>query len=160
MPSISVASVVDAPIQRVFDLARSMKLHTDSMDEFRESVHSATASDLIDRGESVTFRARHFGIWWKLTSRIITFEPPTYFQDSMIDGPFKRFDHDHCFATNGGQTQMTDIFDYELPLGVLGDIVDRLVVSGHMRRLLSRRQHTLKHVAESDEWRKYLPGSE
>jgi ligand-binding SRPBCC domain-containing protein len=56
---------------------------------------------------------------------------------------FKRFDHDHSFAQNDDGTQMTDVFDYTSPLGILGRMADQLFLARYMKRLLEERNATI-----------------
>ena len=51
---------------------------------------------------------------------------------------------------------MCDVFDFDSPLGILGDIADRLFLAAYMRRLLDTRNALIKTVAETDRWRDYL----
>ena len=44
-----------------------------------------------------------------------------------------------------------------MPLGPLGWLVGRLIMVPHIRGLLRRRFRLLKRIAETDEWRSYLP---
>ena len=46
------------------------------------------------QGETVTWRAKHFGITWALTSRIVVADAPTLFVDEQVRGPFR------CSATS------------------------------------------------------------
>jgi len=86
------------------------------------------------------------------------FEPPTHFRDSQVRGAFRRFDHDHYFAPDGsGGTVMRDVFAFDAPLGWLGWPVARLILVPYTRQFLDRRNQVVKRVAESDEWRRYLP---
>ena len=159
MPRIELATVIAAPIERVFDLARSIDLHSDSMAHTGERAVGGVTSGLIGLGEMVTWRARHFGVWQGLTSRITLYERPTLFGDAMVSGAFRRFDHEHRFETQpDGSTLMRDVFDYTSPLGVLGHVADVLFLAHYMRSLLERRNAMLKETAESpDRWRRYLP---
>ena len=75
----------------------------------------------------------------------------------MVKGVFKRFDHDHYFEQNGEETIIKDVFDYNSPLGILGNIADALFVEAHLREMLEERNKLIKRVAESDDWRKFLP---
>ena len=52
---------------------------------------------------------------------------------------------------------MRDRFEYWAPLGLLGRFAERLFLTRYMRRFLEERNAILKRVAESEEWRKYLP---
>ena len=51
---------------------------------------------------------------------------------------------------------MRDVFDYDSPLGFLGQIADFLFLESYMKNLLSERNQTIKQTAESEEWRKFL----
>ncbi len=74
----------------------------------------------------------------------------------MVRGPFKRFDHDHFFENRGEGTLMRDVFDFNSPFGILGKLVDALMLKRHMERLLGERCEILKRVAETDEWKRFL----
>ena len=156
MPVLELQTTVNAPIERVFDLARSIDLHTVSMAGQRERAIAGITSGLIGLDESVTWQARQFGIPVRLSSRITGFERPRYFRDDMVSGPFTRLAHHHYFESRGAATLMRDVFDYQSPLGPLGNLADRLFLAAHLTRLLASRNAVVKAVAESAEWSKYL----
>jgi ligand-binding SRPBCC domain-containing protein len=153
---IDITTRIQSPIQRVFDLSRSVDLHTASTAHTHERAVAGVTAGLMGLGQKVTWRARHFGIWQNLTSCITAFEPPAYFRDSLVRGAFSRFDHDHFFSQEGDITLMRDVFDYDSPLGVLGRIADRLFLKRYMKQLLISRNAVIKMAAETDEWRRYL----
>ncbi len=156
MPIIKIEMKIDAPIERVFDLARCIDLHTESLSKTKEKAVAGITKGLIAKDETVTWEAIHFGIKQKLTSKITIFEPPRHFRDSMVKGAFKRFDHDHFFETKDSQTIMKDIFDYDSPLGFIGNIADAVFLENYMKKLLESRNMLIKAVAESDDWKKYI----
>lgn len=51
--------------------------------------------------------------------------------------------------TAGDWTQLRDVFDFTSPLGVLGRVMDHLILVRYMTRLLEERNATLKALAES-----------
>jgi ligand-binding SRPBCC domain-containing protein len=115
---------------------------------------------LIELGDEVTWRARHFGIPWRMTSRITAMERPGFFQDRMVRGPFAVFEHDHFFEADGGGTRMRDELRFEAPLGPIGRVVSARAILPHLTRFLVERNAILKRVAESEtEWRAYLETS-
>ena len=158
MPVIEIELTIDAPIERVFDLARCIDLHETTMSKHREKAVGGTMKGLINLNETVTWEATHFGVKQNLTSKITAFECPRHFRDSMVKGAFKRFDHDHFFEQTGEQTLMRDVFDYESPLGILGGIADALFLEKYMREMLTERNRLIKKIAETDDWRKFLKG--
>ncbi len=109
MPIIKIETTVNAPIQRVFDLARCIDLHEQTMSKHNEKAIAGVTKGLINSGETVTWEATHFGIKQKLTSKITSFDRPHYFRDSLVAGAFAHFDHDHFFEAKDSQTIMRDV---------------------------------------------------
>lgn len=148
MPVIYLETFIDAPIEKCFDLARSIDLHMESTKHTGETAIAGKTSGIIELNETVTWRAKHFGIWQTLTSKIIEMERPQYFVDEMVQGAFKAFRHEHRFESVADRTKMIDIFDYTSPLGLLGKLADRLFLKSYMRRLLIKRNEVIKRHAE------------
>jgi len=105
-------------------------------------------SGLITLGETVTWRAKHFGIFQELTAKITAFDQPNSFTDEMVTGAFKSFKHVHLFEPTGAGTNMIDVFSYVSPLGLLGRFADTLFLRGYMERLLVKRNLVIKVQAE------------
>lgn len=156
MPTIKIQTIIKANKHIVFDLSRSIDLHKISTQQTNEEAIAGVTSGLIGMNQSVTWRAKHFGIYQNLTSKITAFEPPNYFVDEMEKGIFKRFKHEHIFKEDQGQTLMIDVFDYESPLGILGQIADKLFLKKYMQNLLEKRNETIKEFAESGRWQEVL----
>jgi ligand-binding SRPBCC domain-containing protein len=160
MPKIVLYTTIQAPMERVFDLSRSIDLHEQSMQHTNERAIAGRTEGLVKEGETVTWEAKHFGITQHLTSHITEVQPHHFFADEMVSGAFKRFRHEHHFSSPGaGSTVMKDIFDYDSPLGILGKLADSLFLERYMTRLLERRNTVLKQTAEDGTW-KELPGME
>ncbi len=151
---------IHAPIERCFDLARSVEVHLLGNIHFGESAVATggRTRGLIGEGESVTWRARHFWFWHELTSRITRFERPNYFRDVMTRGIFRSMAHDHDFRRlPGGETEMRDAFAFAAPLPLVGRAAEIAFLGRYMRRLLRERNAVIRRVAETEEWRNYLP---
>jgi ligand-binding SRPBCC domain-containing protein len=159
MVTLREVTVIRAPSDRCFDLARSVEVH------LAGNVHSGEAavasagvtSGLIGMGQRVTWRAKHFGVWHRLTSEITAIDRPAYFQDTMIRGPFRYMKHDHAFRSLSlTETEMTDVFSFAAPLPVVGRLVEIALLRRYMQALLRERNAVLKQIAESSEWEGYL----
>lgn len=155
MPVLELTTEIHAPAARCFDLARSVELHAQSTAQTGERAVAGVTRGLLGPDDQVTWRARHFGVWQQLTSRITAFDRPHHFRDTMVCGAFTRFDHDHFFSEHAGVTTMRDVFDYTSPLGPLGRLAD-ILLAPYMRRFLAARAAELRRVAESDEWRAFV----
>ncbi len=157
MPIIELTTIIHAPIERCFDLSRNLDLHMTSTSQTGEKAVAGITHGLINYGEEVTWKAKHFGVWQHLTSRITAYDRPRHFRDSMVRGAFKRIDHDHFFESQGEATKMIDVFDFNAPLGFLGTIAESLFLTNYLKRFLEERNVCIKNAAESDEWKYFLP---
>ena len=89
MNRIELKTKVNAPIQRCFDLSTSIDLHKISASKTKEKAIAGITEGLIKRNEKVTWKAKRFGLWHKMTMQIAEFEKPIHFTDEMIKGSFK-----------------------------------------------------------------------
>ncbi len=64
--------------------------------------------------------------------------------------------HEHRFEEKNGETEMSDRFEFQAPLGILGRIAETLFLSNYMKSFLKKRNEELKEMAESDLWRNYI----
>lgn len=149
MPTIQLRTFINADQQTCFDTSRSIDVHANSMANSNERAIAGRTTGLIRLHETVTWRARHFGVWWTLTSRITQMDAPNSFTDEIVRGPFARMHHKHIFIAEGKGTLMVDEFNYASPLGILGKIADWLFVESYMRNLLSGRNQFIKRYAET-----------
>ncbi len=157
MPLIQLETKIEAPLERVFDLARSIDAHMASTGGTQEKAVAGRTSGLIELGETVTWEARHFGVRQQLTVRITAFDRPHFFADEMISGAFATMRHAHRFLPDNSGTLMRDEFHFSAPLGYLGWIAERLFLTRYMTRFLRVRGQVLKELAESEDWKRYLP---
>ena len=163
MVTLDEETVVRAPIGRCFDLARSVEVHLEGNVHSGESAvaTAGVTAGLLGQGQRVTWRARHFGVWHRLTTEITAMDRPVYFQDAMVQGPFRSMRHDHYFRElPDGSTGMRDVFCFEAPLPILGRLAEIAVLRRYMQGLLRERNAVLRRIAESAEWPKYLCGPE
>lgn len=150
MTTIKLRTVIDAPIERCFDLARNIDLHQLTTEQTSERAIAGKTSGLIEKGDFVTWEAIHFGLKQRLTVTILEMDYPHYFSDKMVKGAFKEMNHKHFFEYQQGKTVMSDEFTYKTPFGVLGVVFDRLVLKAYMKKFLLKRNRVLKKVAESN----------
>ncbi|MEZ7514374.1 SRPBCC family protein [Flavobacterium frigidarium] len=148
MTTITLITVIKAPIQLVFDHARNIDTHQDSAAKSNEIAIAGTTSGLINKGETVTWRGKHFGIFLQHQSVISQMKQPTYFIDEQLKGHFKNFKHQHFFEEKDSQTIMKDLMQYETPYGIFGQIFDKLALKKHLTQFLIERNSHLKLVSE------------
>jgi hypothetical protein len=153
-------TIIDAPIQRCFDLARSVEVH------LLNNIHGgeqALAIDGVTSGlpvlsQRVTWRSKHFGLWHNVTTEYTAMQPPTNFQTIMVKGIFRTMQADHYFRTlPSGATEMKDDFRVAAHLPILGPLAEILFLRRYMLMLLRERNTVIKQLAESNDWQHFLP---
>ncbi|ACQ82318.1 conserved hypothetical protein [Beutenbergia cavernae DSM 12333] len=150
MPSFRIETPIAAPISACFDAARSVDAHLASMSRSGERAVAGVTSGLLTFGDAVTWEARHLGIRFRMTATITILEAPHRFVDEQVAGPFDAWWHEHTFAERpGGVTLMTDDVRFRSPLGPLGAVVDRLVLTRYLHRLIDARAQWLRSTLEA-----------
>lgn len=150
MTTIQLITKINAPIQVVFDHARNIDTHQQSASKSSEIAIAGTTTGLINKGETVTWRGKHFGFFLQHQSIISQMELYSYFVDEQLKGHFKSFKHQHFFEEIDGLTSMKDVMQYETPFGIFGHLFDVLFLKRHLTNFLIERNAYLKLVSESD----------
>ena len=160
MQRVLMETRIAAPPERCFLLSLSIDLHLQSTGPSKERVIAGVDHGLIGPGENVTFRAKHFGVWLQHATVISAYHRPHYFQDCMVRGMFRSFEHDHYFEEQPYGTRMLDDLRFIAPLGLLGMVAEVLVLKTYFRRFLQTRNQVIKETAEAADsrWRPYLEG--
>jgi ligand-binding SRPBCC domain-containing protein len=150
MPTVHLTTIIHAPIEKVFDAARSIDLHINSMQHTSEKAIAGRISGLIEEGETVTWQAKHLFATRIFTSKITALKFPLYFVDEMIEGDFKMLKHQHHFKSINEGTEMKDEFYYESPFGMIGKIFNSIFLTSYMKNLLVKRNNVLKIFIENE----------
>jgi ligand-binding SRPBCC domain-containing protein len=138
-----IETELDASPERAFALSLDIGAHERSMAATGEQAVAGTTTGTIGLGESVTWRARHLGVVWQMTSQVTALEAPHRFVDEQIRGPFARFRHEHRFEPSAHGTRMVDTVEFRAPFGPLGRIAEVLVLRRHLVRLITERNRSL-----------------
>lgn len=108
-----------------------------------ERIVGGVSSGGMKLGDTVTWRARHFGFRFTMTSQITDLVAPRRFVDEQVSGPFAHWWHEHVFEDRDDATLMTDTVEFASPAGPIGRLVDTLVLTKYMTRLLTQRNRWL-----------------
>ncbi|PZE85311.1 SRPBCC family protein [Curtobacterium sp. MCBD17_032] len=137
--------VTDLPVppERAFALSLDIGAHLRSMAASGERAVAGRTSGVIRLGETVTWRARHLGVVWRMTNQVTVLEVPHTFVDEQVRGPFTRFRHEHRFERTPDGTRMVDEITFRAPFGPLGTIVEGLVLRRYLRELIVERNRSL-----------------
>ena len=156
MPSIHLTTFIAAPVERVFDLSRSVNLHKISTAQTHEKIVDGKMHGLISEGETVTWQAKHLFKERKFTSKITAMLRPVNFTDEMIKGDFKNFHHEHHFKPTDNGTIMIDVLAFESPYGILGKLLNKFYLKNYLEQLLLKRNEVIKEYAEGLKWKAIL----
>lgn len=143
--SFTLVTRTSADIEHLFDMSLDIDAHQASMAASAERAVAGVTTGRIGLGETVTWRARHFGVWFTMTSQISALDRPSGFVDEQVRGPFRAFHHRHEFRRDEGETVMTDIITLASP--VFGILAERLVLVPYLRRLIRQRNEHLVAAA-------------
>ena len=147
--SFECRTSISASIESVFDLSLNIDAHLESMMGSKERAIAGVTSGAIGLGEQVTWRARHFGIPFTMTTKIVELVRPSFFVDEQVRGPFRSFRHEHRYQTDANTTLVIDRIEFTAPLGPLGTIAERLVLAAYLPKLIAERNAYLKATAEA-----------
>lgn len=156
MPTIHLTTFIAAPAELVFDLTRHIGLHKESMASYREDAVAGTRFGLLEKNETVTWKARHFFRERILRVKITEMKKPEMFIDEQTAGDFKMMKHEHYFKNCENGTIVIDLFHYESPYGLLGRWFNNLWLTKYLRRLIEHRNQLIKEYAESGKWKPLL----
>lgn len=157
MVRLCTETIVLAPPERCFDLARSVDLHAATASVIHGKAVAGRTAGLSSLGDRTTWSARFFGLRFSLTTQITEFDRPQGFSDVLCASLFTHFGHVYTFQPmSAGRTLMTDDFSFQSPFGILGATLDAIILRRRMRTVMNFRARCIKRVAESEEWRTYL----
>lgn len=156
MPLILLETFINASPQVVYDLSRSVDLHKASMTHHKEVIIDGIRNGLMQKGDTVTWKAFHLGKKRTLKVKLTEAEPPGFFADEMTEGDFKKMRHEHAFTPVETGTLMTDRFLFESPFGRIGQFANFFFLKNYMTRLLKERNSVIKKIAESNQAKQYL----
>ena len=148
MFSLRHGLLIQAPIERCFALSTHL-----AVVERELGMHpvEGRTGGLVTAGDTVRWEGLHLGFANYHTSLIVpeTWDPPHFFQDRMIAGRFRSFEHDHRFIETANGTFLDDCIRFTMPLGWAGELVGRAILVPHILGLMRRRFALLKQLAET-----------
>lgn len=156
MPTIHLTTFIAAPAEIVFDLSRHIGLHKESMACYKEEAVAGTRFGLIEKEETVTWKAKHLFKNRLLRVKISEMQKPFLFTDEQVEGDFKLMKHERHFKPCDNGTILIDLFYFEAPYGIFGRWFNSLYLTNYLKKLLEQRNAAIKDVAEGGKWKKLL----
>ncbi len=102
----------------------------------------------LERGAVLKY-AMHVGpLRFDWIGKIVEYEAPSQFVDVQSEGPFQKYRHTHVFVPEDARTRMTDIVEYELPLGPLAELANRIHFQSRLEEVLEHGQQITRNLLE------------
>jgi ligand-binding SRPBCC domain-containing protein len=87
----------------------------------------------------------------RLVAEHIACEPGRMFQDTLREGPLKKWVHTHTMEPDGaGGSWLIDHIEYELPLGALGNLGVGWLVKRRMEKMFAYRHEVTRKTCEAE----------
>lgn len=104
-------------------------------------------SESIKEGMLIDYKISPlFNIPMSWRTRITYVDHENAFTDFQEKGPYKFWEHHHMFIKNSDGVLMIDTLHYELPFGMFGDLVHKLLVKKKIEDLFSYRYNVLERM--------------
>jgi ligand-binding SRPBCC domain-containing protein len=89
------------------------------------------------------------GLKLNWVTEITKVKDKAYFIDEQRFGPYSFWHHKHFFEATTNGVKMTDVVHYALPLGILGRIMNALIVKNKLREIFDYRQLKVNQLFNS-----------
>jgi ligand-binding SRPBCC domain-containing protein len=102
----------------------------------------------VRAGSRVIFRLSvgPIGVTWD--GAIAEYVEQKYFRDVQSKGPFGAWSHTHSFTAEADGTRVSDRVEYEPPLGLIGKLIDPLLVRPSLAYLFNYRAKKTREILE------------
>jgi ligand-binding SRPBCC domain-containing protein len=97
-------------------------------------------------GALIDYNIRWLGLPMKWRTRITGYQPPLFFVDEQVRGPYKLWRHRHDFDEVDGVSTISDRVEYELPMGVIGRAAHSVIVGRQLMGIFAYRQRAIARV--------------
>lgn len=98
------------------------------------------------KGQIITYKIGLLpGINANWITEITHLEDKKFFVDEQRFGPYAMWHHEHHFQEiEGGKVKMTDIVNYKLPVGFLGDLFGGAIIKNKVQSIFESRYQILE----------------
>ena len=133
----------DLPLEQVFSFfSDAMELERITPEFLQFKVLTPGPID-IQQGTLIDYRLKLHGIPIKWRTEICVWEAPFRFVDQQLNGPYKRWYHEHTFEEIDGKTKVCDNVHY-IPRG--GSLIHKFLVKPDLEKIFRFRQDRLREI--------------
>jgi len=111
--------------------------------EMNFEIKSELSSEIYP-GQIIIYRIKLLpGLKLKWVTEITHVKKENYFVDEQRFGPYKFWHHQHMFNEVSGGMEIKDIVHYSIPLGLLGSVMNKLIIRKKLEYIFQFRKKYL-----------------
>jgi ligand-binding SRPBCC domain-containing protein len=113
-------------------------------------------SRVIERAPSLRVGSRAIvdarimpGIFFRWVSEHTAYEPPRFFEDQQVRGPFRSWRHRHIIEPHPDGAVLIDDIEYTPPFGFVGRMFAGVIIELRLRRVFAFRHRVTREYCEN-----------
>jgi ribosome-associated toxin RatA of RatAB toxin-antitoxin module len=153
MPIIHLTTFIAAPAERVFNLSRHVGLQQQSMAAYNEEAVAGTTTGVLEKEDTVTWKARHVFKTRVLKIKVTQLEKHSLYTYEQVEGDLKWMRNEYYFKPCDNGTILINIFSFETKYGMIGRLINTIYLTNYIKHLLEQQNAVIKQTAETDKWK-------
>jgi ligand-binding SRPBCC domain-containing protein len=150
MAHLQISQLISAPRLEVFDFLTDPN-NLPLLLRPAVNVQVVSPDVALKRGNEVHFMMSRFGLSQSIRFRIEDILRGSRLSYRQSEGVFASWNHTIKFDEHGESgTLVTDLVDYQVPMGLIGHLADDLILKRDMTRLLAQRLVRANHYLGND----------
>ncbi len=140
--------LIKTDIENLWDFMSSPKnLDRITPKEMKFNIKSKNKDQKMYEGMIITYTVTPLlNIPLNWVTEITHIKKNKYFVDEQRLGPYKMWHHEHIFEEKEDGILMTDIITYAPPMGVLGDIANKLFINKKVHNIFNYRKKIIDQI--------------
>lgn len=141
------SQIIPADIHTVWDFISSPKNLAAITPEDMEFIIISDKTDKMYSGQMIQYIVKPLmGIPMHWLTEITHIQEGKYFVDEQRVGPYKLWHHEHFIMPHEKGVEMTDIIHYQLPLGIIGIAMNKLIVEKKLKNIFDFRYNKIEEI--------------
>lgn len=140
--------LIKTDIENLWDFMSSPKnLDMITPKEMKFNIKSKNGDQKMYEGMIITYTVTPLlNIPLNWVTEITHIKKNKYFVDEQRLGPYKMWHHEHIFEEKEDGILMTDIITYAPPMGILGDIANKLFINKKVHNIFNYRKKIIDQI--------------
>ena len=97
----------------------------------------------MKEGQLIDYTIKILGKKIRWRTIITDYNPPDYFIDQQLKGPYSMWHHTHRFKSVNDSVEMVDEINYVVPFGFLGQIINYVFIKPDLVRIFKYREKVI-----------------